>query len=64
MGSPLGPMLAGIFMVELESNLVPKLEKLIFWKRYVDDTMFCQKGIYKPHTNNFKQFPSEHKIHI
>ena len=27
MGSPLGPTLAGIFMVELENTLVPKLEQ-------------------------------------
>ena len=40
MGSPLGPVLAGIFMVELENKMVPKLKKsLKHWKRYVDDTL-------------------------
>ena len=40
MGSPLGPVLAGIFMVELERSLVPKLSSYIkFWKRFVDDTI-------------------------
>lgn len=40
MGSPLGPVLAGIFMVHLERTLMPKLEKFIKpWKRYVDDTI-------------------------
>ena len=40
MGSPLGPVLAGIFMVELERALVPKLSNYIkFWKRFVDDTI-------------------------
>ena len=40
MGSPLGLVLAGIFMVELERSLVPKLSSYIkFWKRFVDDTI-------------------------
>ena len=39
MGSPLAPVLAGIFMVELERSLVPKLSNYIkFWNRFVDDT--------------------------
>ena len=39
-GSPLGPVLAGIFMVNLERLLVPKLNVYInFWRRYVDDTI-------------------------
>ena len=38
MGSPLGTVLAGIFMVYLERSLVPLLiAGLSFWKRYVDD---------------------------
>ena len=40
MGSPLGTVLAGIFMVYLERSLVPLLTAgLSFWKRYVDDTI-------------------------
>ncbi len=40
MGSPLGPVLAGIFMVELEQTLLPTLTEDMFpWKRYVDDTI-------------------------
>ena len=40
MGSPLGPVLAVIFMVDLESYLVPLLAaELSFWKRNVDDTI-------------------------
>ena len=39
MGSPLGPVLAGLFMVELENTLVTALSNhLMSWKRYVDDT--------------------------
>ena len=40
MGSPLGRVLAGIFMVHLERTPMPKLEKFMKpWKRYVDDIM-------------------------
>ena len=39
--SPLGPVLAGIFIVELETSIIPTLGRsLLKWKRYVDDT-FC-----------------------
>ena len=39
MGSPLGPVIANIFMVELERTLVPQSEGIIgLWYRYVDDT--------------------------
>ena len=46
MGSPLGPVLAEILMVNLERLLVPKLNVYInFWRRYVDDTItFVKKG--------------------
>ena len=40
MGSPLGPVLAGIFMVTLERWLVPKLNACInFWRLYRDGTI-------------------------
>ena len=39
-GSPLGPVLAGILMVNLERSLVPKLNVYInFWRRSEDDTI-------------------------
>ena len=39
MGSPLGPVIANIFMSELENDLVPQLgEQMSLWLRYVDDT--------------------------
>ena len=46
MGSPLGPVLANVFMVELEKILVPQLESSVaLWYRYVDDTFtFIKKG--------------------
>ena len=40
MGSPLGPVLAGVFIVELERSLVPKLsEHMMLWRRFVGDTI-------------------------
>ena len=38
MGSPLAPLLADIFMIELERSLIPNLQKIKLWRRYVDDT--------------------------
>ena len=40
MGSPLGPVLANIFMVELERLVIPTLmDQMKCWTRYVDDTL-------------------------
>ena len=46
MGSPLAPILAGIFTVELERNLIPILkDHLSCWRRYVDDNVcFVKNG--------------------
>ena len=39
MGSPLGPVLANIFMTELEIEMIPSLGNYLQnWKRFVDDT--------------------------
>ena len=44
MGSPLGLVLAGIIMVELQNSVVPQLNShLRFWKPYVDDTLTTVK---------------------
>ena len=40
MGSPLGPVLADLFMIELEKAVLPELTECIkYWKGYVDDTI-------------------------
>ena len=40
MGSPLVPVLAGIFIVELETSVIPTLSRwLLKCKRYVDSTI-------------------------
>ena len=46
MGSPLAPILANIFMVELGRNLIPIVkDHLSGWKRYVDNTIcFIKNG--------------------
>ena len=39
MGSPLGSLIANIFMCELETKVIPKLmDNVKLWTRYVDDT--------------------------
>ena len=44
MGSPLRPVKAGTFMVELEKSLIPNLmEHMSSWKRYVDNTVTAIK---------------------
>ena len=46
MGSPLGPVIANIFMVELEKKVIPTInDKVSLWYRYVDDTFtFVKRG--------------------
>ena len=46
MGSPLGPVLANVFMVHLEETVVPELQEVMpMWRRYVDDTFtFVKKS--------------------
>ena len=46
MGFLFGPVLAGIFMVELETKIIPTVTDIIsHWRRYVDDTfVFVKKG--------------------
>ena len=39
MRCPLAPLLAHIFMIELERSLIPNLRKIKFWRCYVDDTI-------------------------
>ena len=47
MGSPLGPVLTGIFVVHLERTLMPELEKFMKpWKRYADDTITYIKSYF------------------
>ena len=45
MGSPLGPVLSGIFMVKLENSLVPTLnESMTLCQRFVDDNITFVKN--------------------
>ena len=46
MGSPLGPVIANVFMVALEEEIAPKLQPIMpMGRRYVDDTFtFVKKN--------------------
>ena len=39
MGSPLGPLMANAFMCKIEKHLERENKLLIFYKRFVDDTL-------------------------
>ena len=40
MGSPLVPVFADIFMIDVEKAILPDLRECIkYWKKYVDDTI-------------------------
>ena len=58
MGSPLGPVLANVFMVHLEDTIVPKLEDCMpTWRRYVDDTFtLVRKGMKEKVINVLNSF--------
>ena len=46
-GSPLGPVLANIFKVELETLVIPKLtNKVKLWKRFAGDTDCLARSEY------------------
>ena len=67
MGSPLGPVLARIFMVHLKRSLVLVLKaQLSFWKQYVDDTVtFIKTGYVLLVLNSFHpnvEFTYETKV--
>ena len=64
MGSPLGPVLAWIFMVNLERSLVPKLNVYInFWRRSVDDTInFVKIGSVEYLLSVLNNFPPKIKF--
>ena len=46
MAPPLRPVLAGIFMVALETKIIPTvMDSISHWRRFVDDTfVFVKKG--------------------
>ena len=62
----MGSVLAGIFMVNLERLLVPKLNVYInFWRRYVDDTItFVKNGICRIFVICLEQLSSEDQVHL
>ena len=50
MGSPLGPVLTDIFMVELETKVIPTvIDSIYHWRRYADDTFVFIKKVFVEH---------------
>ena len=65
MGSALAPLLADIFMIELERSLIPNLQKIRFWRRYVDDTIrFVEIGSIKYIRSVLNSFHKKHSIYL
>ena len=64
MGSPLAPVLAGIFMVGLEKNLIPILkDHLSCWRQYVDGTIcFIKNGLVEHVLSTLNNFHSSVKF--
>ena len=64
MGSTLAPILTGIFMVELERNLISILkDHLSYWRRYVDDTIcFIKNGSVEHVLSTLDNFHSSIKL--
>ena len=52
MGSPLGPLLANVFVGFLEQQLFDKVHKLYCYVCYVDDTFTC----FSSHNEELKSF--------
>ena len=63
-GSPLAPILANIFMAELQRNLIPILkDHLSCWRRYVDDTIcFIKNGSVEHVLSTLNNFHSSIKF--
>ena len=63
MGSPLGPTLANIIMTEFETVIIKPLINsgiIVFYKRYVDDTLVLAKPTDIKHIlNTFNTFDSQ-----
>ena len=67
MSSLLEPVLANIFMVELEHTIIPTLEnKTKMWKIYVDNTyhLFCKNGLTNLILTTLNSFHSNIKFTI
>ena len=67
MGSPLGSVLADIFMTELEKTLLPDIYILYikFWRRYIDDAIsYVKIGSMKHILSLLNSFDENIQFHI
>lgn len=57
MGSPLSPVLANLYMVQLEDVCISSMrQKGIFYYRYLDDVLFFYSSLYAPMENDRAKF--------
>ena len=71
MGSPLGPLLANVFMSHIEETLEREDKRLSFYRRYVDDTLTIVPNIgtalnvpHKIHDGNRMQLNARISRHL
>lgn len=65
MGSPLGPLLANIFMIASEEQTLSLLKNdIINWKRYVNDTYAYIKPNKVTNVLNIEFLPPNNSVHI
>ena len=64
MGSPLAPILANLFMSNLEEKFLNSMEgnEVLFYKRYVDDIFCCFET--EAQANNFLEYISQQHPNI
>ena len=63
MGSPLGPLLANVFMGSIEETLVHEGKMPPFYKRYVDDTLTIMPDTTSAASSRSQQLPLISEVH-
>ncbi|EXX79015.1 hypothetical protein RirG_009680 [Rhizophagus irregularis DAOM 197198w] len=63
MGSPLSPVLANLYMVQLEDTVIPAMKaKNIHYYRYLDDVLFFHSSFHAPIISDAAKFRMEERM--